>query len=68
MAYTGKGRGWNFRKGAKDVPSDEELRARASKGGSAKVPKGLSDPATMVKAMTARQIKQAENKKRKLGE
>lgn len=47
-------RGWNFRKGAKDAPSEEELRARASKGGQAKVPKGFADPKVLKKAQKAR--------------
>ena len=38
----GSKRGWNFKRGAKDAPSVEELRARASKGGKARVPKGFS--------------------------
>lgn len=60
MARTGKGRGWNFRKGQKDAPSSDELRERASKGGSACVPKGFSDPATLIKAQTARAMKAVE--------
>lgn len=47
-------RGWNFRKGAKDAPSVEELRERASKGGQAKVPKGLAKPEVMAKFQESR--------------
>lgn len=51
-------RGWNFRKGAKDAPSAEELRERASKGGQAKVPKGLAKADVMAKAQKARKMAQ----------
>ena len=55
MRSSGKGRGWNFRKGAKDVPSVEELRERGRKGGMAQVPKGFSDRTVMQKAIETRQ-------------
>ena len=48
------GRGWNFRAGAKDAPSVEELRERARKGGQAKVPKGLAKKHVQEKALEAR--------------
>ena len=47
-----KGRGWNFRKGAKDVPSVEELRIRAGKGGKTTGRKtGFSDKRTLQTAI-----------------
>ena len=51
---SGLGRGWNFRKGAKDAPDAEELRERGRKGGLAQVPKGFSDKNVMEKALKTR--------------
>lgn len=51
---SGLGRGWNFRKGAKDAPNAEELRERARKGGQARVPKGFSAKSVMEKALETR--------------
>lgn len=51
---SGLGRGWNFRKGAKDAPNIEELRERARKGGLKQVPKGFASKGVMEKALKTR--------------
>lgn len=52
-----KGRGWNFRKGAKDAPTSEELRERGRVGGKAQVPKGFCSKEVVAKALETRRAK-----------
>ena len=52
-----KGRGWNFRKGAKDAPTTEELRERGRVGGKAQVPKGFCSKEVVAKALETRRAK-----------
>ena len=56
LRSSGKGRGWNFKKGAKDAPTTDELRERASKGGKVKTPKGFSSRDVVEKALKTRGI------------
>ncbi len=51
---SGKGRGWNFRKGEKDAPTTEALRERGRVGGQAKVPKGFCSKEVVAKALETR--------------
>lgn len=57
LRSSGKGRGWNFRKGEKDAQTTETLRERGRIGGQAKVPKGFCSKEVVAKALEARRSK-----------
>ena len=64
-----RGRGWNFKKGAKDVPSVDELRKRAGKGGKALGKRaGFSDKDTLQKAIERSKRTRQERASRKASE
>ena len=61
-----RGRGWNFKKGAKDVPSVDELRKRAGKGGKALGKRtGFSNKDTLQKAIERSKRTRQERASRK---
>lgn len=51
---SGKGRGWNLRKGQKDCPTSELARKAGMVGGRAKVAKGFADKEVLAKALETR--------------
>lgn len=57
LRSSGKGRGWNFRKGEKDAPTTEQLRERGRVGGKAQVPKGFCSKEVSEKALATRREK-----------
>lgn len=58
---SGKGRGWNFKKGAPNAITAKEARERASVGGQAKVAtKGFGNERVMRKALQSRGIETSE--------
>ena len=58
LRSSGKGRGWNFKKGAKDELKPDEAVLRGAKGGEARVPKGFADPEVQLKGQIQRKVNQ----------
>ena len=54
LRSSGKGRGWNLRKGQKDCPTSEIARMGGSVGGKAKVAKGFASREVLDKALETR--------------
>lgn len=54
LRSSGKGRGWNLRKGQKDCVTSEIARKGGSVGGKAKVAKGFASKEVLAKALETR--------------
>lgn len=59
LRSSGKGRGWNFKKGQQDALTTSEAIERGSKGGKVATSKGFADPEVQNRAQVARKINQA---------
>ena len=54
LRSSGKGRGWNLRKGQKDCVTSEIGRKGGQVGGKARVAKGFANPEVLAKALETR--------------